>query len=69
MAHGAALHEDDRMVAVLARDGGGQPRDESRLRPADDLLEALGGQMVAFVHDEMAVFATQSLTTPLRTRL
>ena len=57
MTHGTALHEDDRMVAVLARDGGGQPRDESRLRPTDDLLEALGGQMMAFIHDEMTVFS------------
>ena len=23
MAHGTALHEDDRMMAVFARDGGG----------------------------------------------
>ena len=55
MTHRAALHEDDRMVAVLAGDGGGQARDESGLRPADDLLEALGGQMVALIHDQMSV--------------
>ena len=34
-----------------------RPGDEFRLRPADNLLEALGGQMVAFVHNEMAVIA------------
>ena len=56
MANRSALHEDDRMMAVLARDGGRQARDELRLRLTDDLLETLGGQMVTFIHDEMAVF-------------
>ena len=34
------------MVPVLSRDCGGQPQDELRFRPADDLLETQGGQMV-----------------------
>ena len=36
----SALHEDDRMMAILAADGRGQARDIPGLRPADDLLEA-----------------------------
>ena len=55
MTNRPALHEDDRMVAILAGDGRGQARDELRLRPADDLLEALSGQVVAFVNDEMSI--------------
>ncbi|OQX08599.1 MAG: hypothetical protein BWK76_23380 [Desulfobulbaceae bacterium A2] len=43
MAHGAALHENDRMLAVLACDGGRQARDEFRFRPTGNLCEALGG--------------------------
>ena len=50
-----ALHEDDRMVAILAADGRGQACDIPGLRPADDLLEALSGQVVAFVNDEMSI--------------
>ena len=46
--HRPALHEDDRMVAVLSRHGGGQARDKLRLGLAGDLLETLRGQMVAF---------------------
>jgi len=57
VAHRPALHEDNRVMAVLSRDGSGQPRDEFRLRPTDYLLKALGGQMVTFVHNEMAVFS------------
>ena len=59
MTNRPALHEDDRMVAVLARDGRGQARDESRLCPADDLLEALRGQVMAFVDDQMAIVSHQ----------
>ena len=55
MPHRPALHEDDRMMAVLASDRGGQSQDESRLGPADDLLEAAGREMVALVDDEMTV--------------
>ena len=59
MTNRPALHEDDRMVAVLAGDGRGQARDELRLCPADDLLETLSGQVVAFVNDEMSVVSHQ----------
>ena len=57
MPHRTALHEDDRMMAVLPRDGRRQAEDESRLRAADDLLEAVRRQMVAFVDDHMTVVA------------
>ena len=40
--HRAALHEDDRMMAVLARDGGRQAGDEPRLGSAGHLFEAVG---------------------------
>ena len=55
VAHRAALHEDDRMVAVLPRDGGRQPQHVLRPRPPRDLLEAVRGQVVALVDDEVAV--------------
>ena len=55
MANRTALHEDDRMMAVLARDGSRQPGDEFRLRLAGDLLKTLGRKVVTFVDDEVAV--------------
>ena len=55
MPHGAALHEDDWMMTVLARHRRGQPQDESRLRPTDHLLKAVRRQMVAFIDDHLAV--------------
>ena len=50
-----ALHEDDRVVAVLPRDGRRQPEDEPRLRLARDLFEAVRRQVVALVDDQVAV--------------
>ena len=41
MPHGAALHEDDWMMTVLARHRRGQAQDESRLRPTDHLFKAV----------------------------
>ncbi len=52
---GSALHEDDGVVAVLAGDGGGQAGDVSRLGAAGDEFETAGGEVVAFVDDEVAV--------------
>jgi len=40
MSNRAALHENDRMVAILARHGRGQPEDKSRLCPTGHKLEA-----------------------------
>src|SRR2546427_6710275 len=56
MAHGSALHEYNRMMPILPRDRCRQSRDESRLRATDDLFEAVGGQMVALVYDQVAIF-------------
>ena len=57
MPHGTALHEDDWMMTVLARHRRGQAQDESRLRPTDDLFEAVRRQMVAFIDDHLPVIA------------
>ena len=51
----SALHEDDRMVTVLARDGRRQPDDESGLGLARDLLEAVRRQVMTLVDDQVAV--------------
>ena len=56
MPNRAALHEDDRMMAVLAGDGRRQSNDESGLRLPGHLLEAVRRQMMALVDDHMAVF-------------
>ena len=53
----SAVHEDDRVMAVLARQGGGQPRDVSRLGAPGNLLKAGRREMVTFVHDQMTVLA------------
>src|ERR1700737_1466984 len=51
-SHWAALHKDDRMVPVLARDGRGESHDESRFGLACHLLEAVRRQVMAFVDDQ-----------------
>jgi hypothetical protein len=55
MSNRAALHEDDRMVTVLACDGRRQADDESCFGLACDLFETVRRQMVALVDDHMAV--------------
>src|SRR5207302_1578026 len=57
MSHRAALHEDDRMMPILASDRCRQSRDKLSLRAPDDLFEAVGRQMMALVYDQMAIFA------------
>ena len=42
ITHGAALHKDDRMVAILPCDRRGQTRDELRLGLTCNQLKALG---------------------------
>lgn len=59
MADRAALHEDDRLMPILARYRGGQPENEPRLRSPRDKLEARRGQVVTFVDDEMAIIANK----------
>ena len=55
MANRPALHEDDRVVAVFARDGGRQAHHEAGLGRSRHQLETVGRQMVAFVDDQVAV--------------
>jgi len=54
--HRAALHEDDRMMAILPRDRCRQSRDELRFRAPDDLFEAVRRQVVALIDDHMTIF-------------
>jgi hypothetical protein len=55
MPNWAALHENDRMVAVLACDGRRQANDKSGLGLAYHLLETVRRQVMALVDDDMAV--------------
>jgi hypothetical protein len=55
MPNRTALHEDDRMMAILARDGGGEACHKSRLGLPCHLLEAARWQVVAFVDYELTV--------------
>jgi hypothetical protein len=55
MPNRAALHEDNRMVAILSRDSGGEAKNELRLRTSDNLFEAMRGEMMAFVNDQMSI--------------
>jgi hypothetical protein len=55
MTHRSALHEDNRMVSILAGHGRGQSQDIPRLGAPRDLFEAKSGQMMTFIHDEMTV--------------
>ena len=57
VTHRAALHKDDRVVPILARDRRRQPCDEPRFGTARDLFEALRRQVVALVHDEVSIFS------------
>ena len=59
MSNGAALHEDDRMVAIFARHRRGQPEDISRLCPPGHELETRRREMVALVNDKMTVVRHQ----------
>lgn len=55
VSHGAALHENDRMVAVFASHRCGKSEHISRLRAARDEFEARCGNVMAFVDDQMTV--------------
>ena len=56
MADGPALHEDDRMVSVFARNSGGESCDESSLGLSHNLLEAVCRDVVALVDDDQPWF-------------
>jgi hypothetical protein len=47
------------MVAVLARDGGGEPQHIPCLRATRDELETDGRKMVALVDNQVAIIADQ----------
>ena len=55
MTNRAALHENDGVVTVLARHSGRQTRDELRFGAADGKFKAPRRDMMAFIHDDMAV--------------
>src|SRR6185437_10296444 len=55
MAHRPALHEDDRMMTILARNRCRQASDKLCRGAASDLLEAGGGKVMAFIDNHMAV--------------
>ena len=61
----AALHEDDRMVAILARHCRRESEYESRLGLARDLLEAVGRQMMALVDNQVTVVGHTVVDDPL----
>src|SRR5208282_5009789 len=57
--HGTTLHEDDRVVAILPCDGRGKTRDELCLGLTRHLFKTLGGEMMAFVDNQVPVIAHQ----------
>ena len=59
MTDRAALHEDDRVVAVLPRHRRRQAEHVSGLGLPRDGFEAHGGEVMAFVDDNMAVIGDQ----------
>ena len=54
-----ALHEDDRMMTILASHGRGQPEDIARLRPPGHEFKARRREMMALVDDQMTVVRHQ----------
>ncbi len=60
VSHRPALHSDDGVVSVAAVRGGGEARDVARGRGLQDLLGRDGGNVVAFVDDDVAVPAEQA---------
>ena len=59
MTDRAALHEDDRVVAVLSRHRRRQAEHVSGLGLPRDGFEAHGGEVMAFIDDDMAVVRDQ----------
>ena len=55
VAHRAALHEDDRLMAVFARGRGGEAGNIARFGAAGDQFKAARREMVAFIHHQVAV--------------
>jgi hypothetical protein len=63
--HRPALHEDDGVMALLARDGGGKAQNALCLGAARHLLEADGREMMALIHNEMTVPGDEIIHAPL----
>ena len=61
IAHGTTLHKDDRVVAILPCDGRGEPRDELCRGLTRHLFKTLGGEMVAFIDNQVPIIAHQIL--------
>jgi hypothetical protein len=57
MPHRAALHEDDRVMAVFARESGGQAGHESGFGPARDEFKALSGHVMTFINYQVTVIS------------
>jgi hypothetical protein len=55
MTDRTALHEDDRVVAVLPSDGGGKTEHVLRAGASRDLFKAVSRQVVAFIDDHVPV--------------
>ena len=59
MTHRAALHENDRVVTVLARHRRRQTKHVTGFRLPSDRFEAHRGDMMAFINDNMPVIGHQ----------
>src|ERR1035438_5110149 len=55
VAHRAALHENDRLMAVFTRGRGGETGNVVRLGAAGDQFKAAGREMVALIYHQVAV--------------
>jgi hypothetical protein len=49
------MHENNRLMPVLPSNRGGQPKNEARLGAPGHQLEARGGQVMAFIDDQMSI--------------
>jgi hypothetical protein len=65
MPHRAALHEDDRVMAIFACQRGGQAGHEFCFGLADHQLEVLSGQVMTFIHDQVTVIRDPIIDCPL----
>jgi hypothetical protein len=57
----AALHDDDRMMAILANRRRGESQDELRLCLPDHLFESERRNMVALVNNELSIPETNDV--------
>ena len=59
ITNGTALHQNDRMMTVLAHRGRSQAKNIPRFDLSQHLFKTEGGEMMAFVHDDLAVSGHQ----------